>query len=511
MKNVIAGGDKTTVEAGRVILEAGGNAFDAAVGACFTAMIAEPTLTGPGGGGHFMAQPADSEPILFDFFVDTPSGEVQKSDLDFFSVPVDFGEAVQEFHIGKGSAAVPGNVAGLLHVHERLGTMPLKTVMESAIKAAKTGVALSKTQAYLIKILAPIITHEEEIRHLFAPNGKLLQTGDTIVMPQFADFLDVLTHEGADLLYRGEISRIIADWAQDGGLILREDLEKYEVKERKPLATPFHDFTVLLNPPPALSGVLIDCTFALLSAMQCVKTQRVSLKNLVAAFEETNRIRQERMPVGTLDEDFMTLSKQPFFQTSVDRLNTGLGRSPSPSDAAVAGATTQVSVLDKDGNAASVTTTNGEGCGYMLPQAGFMLNNMLGEEDLNLGGFHKFLPRTRLSSMTAPTIVVDESGPTLLTGSAGSNRIRSAIIQIVINHLCHGLDIEAATVAPRIHLEGNVLRAEPGVDEGELEELEGRYEVDRWQEQNLFFGGANSVTPVGGAGDPRRSGAAIII
>ena len=98
-----------------------------------------------------------------------------------------------------------------------------------------------------------------------------------------------------------------------------------------------------------------------------------------------------------------------------------------------------------------------------------------------------------------------------LTGSAGSNRIRSAIIQIVINHLCHGLDIEAATGAPRIPLEGNGLRAEPGVDEGELEELEGRYEVDRWQEQNLFFGGANSVTPVGGAGDPRRSGAAIII
>ncbi|MDP6966114.1 MAG: gamma-glutamyltransferase [Candidatus Marinimicrobia bacterium] len=511
MKNVIAAGDKSTVAAAQVILESGGNAFDAAVGACFTAMIAEPTLTGPGGGGHFMAQPTDSKPILFDFFVDTPSGDVQKLDLDFFSVFVDFGETVQEFHIGRGAAAVPGNTAGLLHVHERLGTMPLKTVMEPAIEAAKTGVPLSKTQAYLIKILTPIITHEEESRHLFAPGGKLLKAGDTIVMPQFADFLDVLTHEGVDLIYRGEISRIIADWAQDGGLIRREDLEEYQVKERDPLITPFHDFTVLLNPPPALSGILIDCTFALLSAMQCVKTHRVSLKNLVAAFEETNRIRQERLPVGTLDEGFSALSKQPFFGASVDRINSELGSSPAPSDATVMGATTQISVLDKSGNAASITTTNGEGCGYMLPQAGFMLNNMLGEEDLNPGGFHRFLPRTRLSSMIAPTIVVDESGPVLLTGSAGSNRIRSAIIQIVINHLCHGLDIEAATVAPRIHLDGNVLHAEPGVDEGELKKLEGRYDVDRWQEQNLFFGGANSVTPEKGAGDPRRSGAAIIV
>lgn len=491
MEDVIAAGDKSTVAAAQVILEGGGNAFDAAVGACLTAMIAEPTLTGPGGGGHFMAQPADSEPVLFDFFVDTPSGAVQESNLDFFSVFVDFGEAVQEFHIGKGAAAVPGNVAGLLHVHGRLGKMPLKTTMEPAIEAAKRGVVLSDTQAYLIKILAPIITHEEESRRLFAPNGELLRAGDTIVMHQFADFLDVLTYEGADLIYRGEISRMIADWAQDGGLIRRDDLERYEVKERKPLATRFHDFTVLLNPPPALSGILIDCTFSLLSAMQCVKTQRVSLKNLVAGFEETNRIRQERLPVGTLGEDFPIPSKQPFFSTSVNRLNSGpVGRPSFQSDVATAGATTQISILDREGNAASVTTTNGEGCGYILPQAGFMLNNMLGEEDLNPGGFHKFLPRTRLSSMIAPTIVVDSSGPILLTGSAGSNRIRSAIIQIVINHLCHGLEIEAATVAPRIHLEGNVLHAEPGVDEGELEELEGRYEVDRWQEQNLFFGGA---------------------
>jgi gamma-glutamyltranspeptidase/glutathione hydrolase len=167
--------------------------------------------------------------------------------------------------------------------------------------------------------------------------------------------------------------------------------------------------------------------------------------------------------------------------------------------------------LDTEGNAASVTTTNGEGCGYILPGLGFMLNNMLGEEDLNPHGFHLHKPGDRLPSMVAPTIVTKDGVPVMVTGSAGSNRIRSAIVQVITNVLCGGMEIKEAVVAPRIHVEGDTLQVEPGVNEVQLRKLTDFFEIHQWNEMNLYFGGANSVTSYGGAGDPRRGGAAATV
>ena len=202
-RQVIAAGDLATAEAAREILETGGNAFDAAVAAVFTAMVSEPGLTSAGGGGHFMAAPESSEPILFDFFVDMPSKLKDGALLDFSGVQVDFGDDTQEFHIGRGSAAVPGNIAGLLHVHGKLGTVSRQELLAPAIRAAKEGVVLSAPQAFIVKILKPILTHEPRGAGIFAPAGVLLQAGDRIVMSRFGDFLEALAREGEDLFYRG--------------------------------------------------------------------------------------------------------------------------------------------------------------------------------------------------------------------------------------------------------------------------------------------------------------------
>ena len=172
-KNIIAAGDKTTVEAAKEILWLGGNAYDAAVAAVFTSMTAEPTLTSLGGGGHFMAYPSGSKPILFDFFVDMPSGVIEPKQMEFFDIEVDFGPEQQQFHIGKGSIAVPGTAAGLLHVHKGLGKLERKDLMAPAIRAAKEGTVLSDAQAYLVKILAPILNYETAGRRLFSPNERL--------------------------------------------------------------------------------------------------------------------------------------------------------------------------------------------------------------------------------------------------------------------------------------------------------------------------------------------------
>ncbi|MFQ6674872.1 MAG: gamma-glutamyltransferase [Fidelibacterota bacterium] len=516
MKNLIAAGDPATVEAARVILERGGNAYDAAVGACFTAMVAEPALTSAGGGGHLMAFPEDSPPEVFDFFVNTPSRTMKGADLDFFAVDVDFGGVTQRFHAGWGSAAVPGNVAGLLTVHERLGSIPLPEVMEPAIVAAREGVDISPTQAYLLEILAPILSHELRGGNLFAPQGRLLGAGDRLVMPEFADFLYVLAREGADLVYRGEVADIICDWAAHGGLILRKDLESYRVVERTPMVSSIREYTVLLNPPPAVSGLLIDFTLRLLEVAGCFERDPLPLNRLVLAFEETDRIRHQELDGGMAKEDTPRLSSQPFFFDSVERFQERTSPPVAERVPRGGGGTTHISILDGKGNAASVTTTNGEGCGYLLPEAGFMLNNMLGEEDLSPGGFHRHPRGVRLSSMVAPTIVLASRGagrgsrPILLTGTAGSNRIRSVLVQILIHHLVNGLDLEQTVLAPRVHLEGEVLHAEPGIPEEELKVLERRYRLRRWDRQNLFFGGANSVTPREAVGDPRRGGASLI-
>jgi gamma-glutamyltranspeptidase/glutathione hydrolase len=177
------------------------------------------------------------------------------------------------------------------------------------------------------------------------------------------------------------------------------------------------------------------------------------------------------------------------------------------------GSTTHVSVLDADGGACSVTCTNGEGSGLVVPGTGIHVNNIMGEEDLNPLGFFQGPPGRRMPSMMAPTVVLGPDGvPELVVGSAGSNRIRSAILQVVVNVVDRGMAAQDAIDAPRVHAEGGVLYGEPGSG---VEDLRGRREVVLFRDRNLFFGGAQAVERdpgtgvASGAGDPRRGGAAI--
>ncbi len=174
--------------------------------------------------------------------------------------------------------------------------------------------------------------------------------------------------------------------------------------------------------------------------------------------------------------------------------------------------TTHISVADAEGNIASLTASNGEGCSYVLPGTGIMLNNMLGEEDLNPGGFNRWKKGARLASMMSPAVVEQADGTRFALGSGGSNRIRSAITQVLVNLLDFDMTPEQAVAAPRIHLEGDMLSLEPGFSEDPWPRFESAApKTHLWPEKNLFFGGVHtvSVKPGGifdGAGDPRRGG-----
>jgi len=443
--------------------------------------------------------------------VDMPSGVIEPGQMEFFGIEVDFGSEQQQFHIGKGSIAVPGTVAGLFHVQEKLGKLQRKDLMSPAIRAAKEGTNLSDAQAYLLKILAPILNYETTGRKLFSPEKKLLQGGDRFSSPDLADFLDGLACEGVDLMYKGEVADRIVESVGEEGFLRKVDLEQYEVKERTPISTDFYDHKIYLNPPPAMSGILVDFTFCILEQEILSAGTSIELSDVALALSLTNKARHNKLPGGTVMANHPRFCMDEDFQSYIKDFQAKRWWADNDREPTSRGATTQVSILDIEGNAASVTTTNGEGCGYVLPGLGFMLNNMLGEEDLNPHGFHLHKPGNRLPSMVAPTIVTKDGLPVLVTGSAGSNRIRSAIVQVITNVLCFGMKIKEAVLAPRIHIEGETLQVELGVDEVQLEKLADLFEIHKWKKMNLYFGGANSVTLSGGVGDPRRGGSAAIV
>ena len=500
-KGIVSTGSLEATQAAADILRAGGNAFDAAISAVFTSMTSEFALTGIGGGGAMMIRISGSEPIIYDFFVDTPL-LTGKEELDFFSVEVDFGDSTQIFHMGKGSAAVPGTLLGLITVQEQFGVLPLPVVMESAIKVAREGSVLNSKQAYIFHLLEPIFSYTTEGQKLFCSHGKILSEGDRFINSDFASFLEQVSREGASFFYLGEGAELITQTFGEGGLLNEKALSIYHVAVRTPVMTSFRDTMVYSNPAPSVGGTLI---IFLLRLLEEGKEQDFQIPASVHAMGITNTARHEICTNPNDEYQINQLLKKEVFSRYLEKYITQTTKFKDDNSLPGSGATTHVSVIDKDLNAASVTTTNGEGCGYILPGTGIMLNNMLGEADLNPLGFHKWTHPMRLPTMISPSIIMKENEPYILLGSGGSNRIRSAIVQVILNSIDKGRGLEEAILSPRIHLEGNQLYFEPGIDISD-NDVSNQITLHSFEEKNLFFGGVNAVSATEGASDLRRGG-----
>ncbi len=507
---VIAAGHQKTAEAGIEILRSGGNAFDAAVAAILASFVAEPGFTSAAGGGFLLAHTHSNRNILFDFFSQTPRQKRNPQDINFYPVEVNFGTVVQEFHIGLGSMAVPGNIAGIFHIHKKLGKLPLAVIAEPAIHYARNGIKLNPFQYHcLTDILAPIVTANKEGKSVFIFNNEPLEENGLLRMPEFADTLTYLIKAGERAFYEGDIAlQLVKDCQELGGHLTLEDLRQYRVIEREPLPIDYRGNTLLTNPPPSSGGILIAFALKLLSSLDVASigfgTTR-HLEILAQVMQLTNESRKngydKRLYHGNIAEEF--LASQTFLQSQQALVETTNKW----------GSTTHISVIDRDGNAASVTTSNGEGSGYVIPGTGIMINNMLGEEDLNPHGFHQWQENRRISSMMAPTLVLQEGQPKIALGSGGSNRIRTAILQVISNILDFQMSAHAAVDSPRVHWERNIFNIEPGFPEaeGEALALPPSDRVLRWQEKSLFFGGVHTVLEtadgaIEGAGDRRRDG-----
>jgi gamma-glutamyltranspeptidase/glutathione hydrolase len=491
-RGVVTAGHPESAAAGAAVLRAGGNAVDAAVAAVLTSFVAEPLLTGLGSGGYLLVVPPGGEAVLLDFFVETPGRDRDPADrAPLRAVTVDFGDATQVFHAGAASCGTYGTPAGLAAAVADFGRAPLAELTAPAARLARAGVRVTPMQEYLYALLAEINAATPAGRARYLPGGQPPRTGDVVTDPELADALDRFGAEGPAHFYPGDVAAAVVDEVRvQGGLLGKADLAGYEVLRRDPVHVRYRDAVVCTNPPPSAGGILVGRALAELDHVPGPP----DIGALIAAMAAAERERTPEFLAGLggagLDENGYA---------AANRL----------------GSTTHVSVLDADGWACAVTTSNGEGSGVVVPGTGVHVNNVLGEEDLSPLGFHTQPPGSRLPSMMAPTVVLHSQNSgrgaaRLVVGSAGSNRIRSALLQVIVNVVDRGLAAQDAVDAPRVHYTPEGLFAEPGIPADGL--AVAGLPVTLFRDTNLYFGGCQAVASdpatgeLTGGADPRRGG-----
>jgi len=510
---VVAAGHRLSARAGAETLARGGGAVDAVCAGAFAAAVAESPLTGPGAGGFLLTRSPGGETALLDFFVAVPGLGPRGRPLDpglLSSFTVPFGGADQVFHIGPASVAVPGMVAGLGEARRRFGRLPLAELVEPAVRLAREGVVLGPEPGYLHRILAEMLTATPAAAAIYAPRGRLLGEGERIAFPDLAETLVHLGQAGAESMRDGPLAEAIASHLeQTGGLVTREDLLEYRVVERAPLEVSYRGVSVLTNPPPSSGGALIAAALRQLAGGPPPRGDVEHYRAVARVGAAANALR---------DADFhRDLQEEDCMERLWARLAAGAPGRPGPAaDRKPAGSTTHISAIDGEGGMASLSSSNGSGSGVVVPGTGILLNNMLGEEDLNPGGFGRAAAGVRMTSMMAPTLLLRGGEPVLSLGSAGSNRLRSAILQTMVSVIDGDLDCAGAVARPRVHPEGDGVDVEGGVPEAAVAALAADgHRLRRWGAANLFFGGVSAAErgPDGlqAAGDFRRGGAAAAV
>ena len=450
MRAGVAAGHPATAAVGGEILADGGTAADAVVAMALASCVAETVMSGLLAGCHAIAFDG-SRVMNLDGFAAVPSGEGELTEL-----PIAFGDELVVYAIGPASCAVPGLPAALGELWERLGRLPWTRLCEPALELARSGVPLPEMHARSLEMLGELYALDRG-GDLFVRDGRLLGEGDVLDQPGLVQTLEVIAEEGAASVYRGTIAEALLQI--DGSVLSADDLAAYRPLWREPAPVDYAGRRIATR--AGLSGVP-ELLPRLPHLAGLTQSQRVLA--LVAAFE----------PHANGGEH-----------------------------------TTNMVAVDGHGRACVLTHSLGVGAGVWLPGFDTQLNNLLGESDIAFGE-----PRAgdHLESRMAPTLVFDGEGIELAIGSAGATRLRTALATVLAAILDEGFDAETAVGLPRVHPTVDVVDAEPGVDESALAALEesGRA-VRRWNRIHHYFGGVSCVGRAGAAGDPRRSGAAILL
>lgn len=482
---VAAPNDLATTAATRLAAE-GGNAVDAALAAVLVTMVSEPGLVSLASGGYLTVQPADgSPPVTVDGWVTAPGRDLPaaRRGRGVWDITTEYGGGTT-MTIGHGSVAVPGALRALALTHERYGSAPWRDVLVPAIEGARDGFPIGMATHQYLEYVHELVFgwHPDSHAALHDDDGTLLTRGSTVHVPHLADSLQLIADEGADAFYTGDLARLVAaDMAEHDGMLTFADLAAYEAVPRPALDLERSGWRLATNPAPARGGVAAAAILA--------------------------RLGDRPAPGGWSPDDLRALVAA---EREVLAADPAALTSPS---------TAHVSVVDDDGTACSVTVSSGYGSGVLAPGTGIWMNNCLGEQELLPDGPAALEPGTILPSNMAPTVGRRaDDGAVLAIGTPGSDRIPTALAQVLALHVDGGLGLAPAVAHPRVHV-----RLRPGQDpavrvdhEADLELPEGLADefgapTLAMPPHSMYFGGVGVArwSPRDGlaaAGDPRRTG-----
>jgi gamma-glutamyltranspeptidase/glutathione hydrolase len=501
----VASSTKLAADAGAVVADSGGNAVDAAVAAALVSITTEPGICDLGSGGFLTVWPPAGDPVTIDGYIEMPGRGLppERFGGGRRDVHIGYGGGV-DLTVGHGSVGTPGGLAALALASERYGRLPWKEVVEPAYQDVRNGFALSlAAYSYLQHSGEKVFGwNEPSYRALFHADGTLRKPGETIWQEELAHTLRLIADDGAQEFYTGETARlIVADMQANDGILTLEDLATYIPIAREPLVTALDGWRVATNPPPAIGGSTLTAMLLLMEG------------HPAGGWTEDEVTWLARVQEAVLDFRLANLDLSDDLATDLGRLleeaRHGELRRWVTSPSSV-----HTSAVDVDGLACSVTLSAGYGSGVQPPGTGVWMNNCLGEHELNRRGFHKLTPGTRLPSNMAPTVARRDDGAVIAIGSPGADRITTAILQVLVNHLHLGMSLPEAVGHPRLHVElreeSKIAAFEPGLPVGGL-----TLETRAFDGLSMYFGGAGAAQRNADgsfelAADPRRGGGTAI-
>ncbi len=488
MKYAIAAGHEATARAAEEMLLQGGNAADAAIAAAFASWVAEPLMTSAGGGGFAAVHLPDGQQAFLDFFVQTPQKKRPGQEVDIRPLQVNFGDTTETFYIGAGTTAVPGFIDGLFTLHHRYASLPMQELVRPACELARQGVRLNPFQIYCIGLLDQMLSQSETGRSLFYRQKQILNPEQPLRMSRMCNFFDNLAREGRDFFYLGEpAQKLVQLQRENGGQIRLQDMAGYRSRTHHPLHLQHRGLNITTFPPPNMGGPLLALLLHRMHHRPPPPQPSHSPAHARWLFEALRGI-------SRLKHD-----RQALYQALQ---NTSLW-----------GNTTHISILDHQGMAISLTSSNGEGCGLFIPDTDIQLNNMMGEPALQPEGLHSWKKNERLPSMMCPTLVCLPSGKLhSALGSAGAGRIPFAIAQVLHFMLDYPTPLVKAVNAARTYLHRGLFELEKGFEMVHPDDFP-EVNLRPWSKKSLYFGGVNAVAVENqrfiAAADARREGVAL--
>lgn len=416
----------------------GGNAVDAAVAAALTAMSTEPGVVSIMAGAFVNVWPAGGDPVVIDGNVEMPGRGLPPSAFGHGvrQVRTDYGGGVS-LGAGHGSVANSGAVQALDLACERYAVLPWRRLVEPAARACREGYRVGAAAALYLGVVRETLFGGDPEAHALVTgaDGGTLQPGEISTNADLADVLDLLGAQGADLFTTGAVGRVlVADMAANGGLITEADLLAYEPVVREPTLRPLGGWTVALNPPPSVGGPMLAAMVGELARRdgwgwdEVIDIQRRVLAYRLSVHDHSHNLHADGHALLSAVERYGLV---------------GLPTSAS---------TAHVSAVDEEGTACAITMSSGYGAGMVVPGTGILLNNALGEPELNRLGLHAVAPGTRLASNMAPATARSATGGALAIGSPGADRITTALMQVLGRALLEGSDLQTAIDAPRLHV-----------------------------------------------------------